>query len=50
MKCMIADLIRDSGAKPFAFVPDRLMEDNFCSEVLPLGANFGDIKKKLKAS
>jgi len=48
MKCMIAEIIRDNGAKPCAFVPDNSINEDACSNILPLGANLDDIKQKLK--
>jgi signal transduction histidine kinase/CheY-like chemotaxis protein len=48
MKCMIADLIRDNGAKPFALIHSLSEQDDFCCDTLEEKANIEDIRKKLK--
>jgi signal transduction histidine kinase/CheY-like chemotaxis protein len=48
MKCMIVDLIKDSGAKPFALIHNLLERDDSCCDTLEEKANIEDIKKKLK--
>jgi len=48
MKCMIADVVRDSGAKPFVFVKKEFMNDSYCAEVLCIGMEFGEMDEKLK--
>ncbi len=48
MKCMISDMIRDTGSKPFAFVEESSTEKDSCCETLPLGITFEEIEKKLK--
>ncbi|HIP52198.1 MAG TPA: response regulator [Campylobacterales bacterium] len=49
MKCMIADVIRDSGAKPFIFVSKECINDDYCAEVLCIGMEFDEMDKKLKS-
>jgi len=48
MKCMIVDLIKDSGAKPFALIHNLLEHDEVCCDTLEEKANIEDIKKKFK--
>ncbi len=48
MKCMIVDLIKDSGAKPFALIHNLLEQDDPCCDTLEEKANIEEIKKKLK--
>ncbi len=48
MKCMIVDLIKDSGAKPFALIHSLSEQDDFCCDTLEEKANIEEIKKKLK--
>ncbi len=48
MKCMIVDLIQDTGAKPFAFIHNLLEQDDFCCDTLEEKANIEDLRKKLK--
>ncbi len=49
IKCMVADIIRDSGAKPFAILGDS-NEAEDCFEAFPLGIKSDEIAKKLKES
>jgi len=46
MKCMVADIVRDSGAKPFALVRTPSDED-FCADVLEEKADIATLKKLL---
>ncbi len=48
MKCMIVDLIKDSGAKPFALIHNLSEQDDFCCDTLEEKANIEDIRKKFK--
>ncbi len=48
MKCMIADLIRDMGAKPLALVENVLDEDDCCCDILDEKADIENLKKKLE--
>ncbi len=47
MKCMIVDLIKDNGAKPFALIHSLSEKDDFCCDTLEEKANINDIRKKL---
>ena len=47
MKCMIVDLISDTGAKPFALVHDSSEDDDYCCEVLDESASIDELKAKL---
>ena len=49
MKCMIADVIRDSGAKPLAFAPKELIEENHCADALVIGIEHEALEEKLKS-
>ena len=50
MQCMIADLVKDTGAKPIALVPKELQKlDGLCSDYLHLGGTIEDIEKILKS-
>jgi signal transduction histidine kinase/CheY-like chemotaxis protein len=49
IKCMVADIIRDSGAKPFAILGDSNDSED-CFEAFPLGIKSEEIAKKLKES
>jgi signal transduction histidine kinase/CheY-like chemotaxis protein len=49
-KCMIGDIILDSGAKPFVILSNELEEKEDCFEVFPMGVTSDEIAKKLKAS
>ena len=49
IKCMVADIIKDSGAKPFAILGDS-SEAEDCFEAFPLGIKSEEIAKKLKES
>jgi len=46
MKCMVADIVRDSGAKPFALVRTP-SDDDFCADVLEEKADIATLKKLL---
>ncbi len=46
MKCVIADIVRDNGAKPFALVHNLSEKDDCCCEVLEEKTNIEDLKKK----
>ncbi len=48
MKCMIVDLIKDMGAKPFALMNNLSKDDDFCCEVLAEEASMENLKNKLK--
>ncbi len=48
MRCMIVDLIKDSGAKPFALVHNPSEQDELCCDVLEEKASIEDLKNKLK--
>ncbi len=49
MKCMIADLIRDTDAKPIALIPKDITNvDDFCSDTLRLGSTPEEVVNKLK--
>jgi len=50
MKCMITDIIRDNGAKPFALVYDSADYDDFCCEVMDEKANLENVREKLQHS
>jgi CheY-like chemotaxis protein len=50
MKCMITDIIRDNGAKPFALVYDSADHDDFCCEVMDEKANLENVREKLQHS
>lgn len=47
MKCMIVDLISDTGAKPFALVHNPSEDDDYCCEVLNESASIEELKEKL---
>jgi len=49
MKCMIADVIRDNGAKPFVFVKKEFIDESYCAEALCIGMEFDEMDKKLKS-
>ena len=48
MECMVSDLIRDSGAKPFILVSENEKNKDHCADVIPLGIKFDDLKQLLK--
>ncbi|MFK5976561.1 MAG: ATP-binding protein [Sulfurovum sp.] len=49
MKCMIADLVKDTNAKPIALIPKELHDtDDLCSDFLRLGGTIEDIENILK--
>ncbi len=48
MKCMIAEIIQDGGAKPFALVKNPSQEDDYCCDVLEEKTNIEYLKKKLE--
>jgi len=48
MKCMVADLIRDTGAKPFVLVPENDKNSDQCADVIPLSIEFKDLEQLLK--
>ncbi len=50
MKCMITDIIRDNGAKPFALVYDRSEHEDYCCEIMDEKANLEDVREKLQHS
>ena len=50
MKCMIADIIRDNGAKPFALVYESTEGEDYCCEVMDEKANLENVKEKLQHS
>ena len=47
--CLISDIIRDTGAKPFLIVPDKEIGE-ICCETLSVKPNAQKIKEKLEAS
>ena len=48
MKCMAADLIRDSGAKPFVLVSENDKNSDQCADVIPLSIEFKELEQLLK--
>ena len=48
MKCMAADLIRDSGAKPFVLVSENDKSSDQCADVIPLSIEFKELEQLLK--
>ena len=48
MPCMIVDLIKDSGAKPFALIRNLLEQDKSCCDTLEEKANIAEIRKKFQ--
>ena len=48
MKCMIADIVQDCGAKPFALVRNPSEKDDYCCDVLEEKTNIEYLKKKLE--
>jgi len=48
IKCMIVELIRDTGAKPFVLIHNLLEHDEVCCDTLEEKANIEDLRKKLK--
>jgi len=50
MRCMIADIIRDNGAKPFMLISEPTEEDALCCDVIDEKGNIEDLKNKLKDS
>jgi len=48
MPCMIVDLIKDSGAKPFALIRNLLEQDKSCCDTLEEKANITEIRKKFQ--
>jgi len=50
MKCMVADLVKDTNAKPIALIPKELQDlDDLCSDYLRLGGTVEDVEKVLKS-
>ena len=49
-KCMIADIIKDSGAEPFVILGNHDKKGDVCVEAFPLGITSVEIEKKLHAS
>jgi signal transduction histidine kinase/CheY-like chemotaxis protein len=47
MKCLVSDMIRDTGATPFVILAEEQKEIDFCCEVLEEGAYIDTIKEKL---
>ena len=47
MKCMIADIIRDNGTKPFMLISEPTEEDALCCDVIDEKGNIEDLKYKL---
>jgi len=50
MRCMIADIIRDNGTKPFMLISESTEEDASCCDVIDEKGNIEDLKNKLKDS
>ncbi len=50
MRCMIADIIRDNGTKPFMLISEPTEEDALCCDVIDEKGNIEDLKNKLKDS
>jgi len=48
MKCLISDMIRSTGAKPFVILLPDLKNIDFCCEVLEEGMHIDIIKSKLE--
>jgi len=48
MECMVSDLIRDTGAKPFILVSENEKDNEHCADVIPLSITFDDLKQLLK--
>ncbi len=48
MKCMIADIVQDCGAKPFALVHNPSPADDYCCDVLEEKTDIEYLKKKLE--
>jgi CheY-like chemotaxis protein len=48
MPCMIVDLIKDSGAKPFALIHNLLGQDKPCCDTLEEKANIAEVRKKFQ--
>ena len=48
MKCLISDMIKDTGAVPFVILPPDSDDDSFCCEVLKEGASIDEISQKLQ--
>ncbi|PHS38164.1 MAG: hypothetical protein COB07_09050 [Sulfurovum sp.] len=48
MPCMIVDLIKDSGAKPFALIHNLLGKDKSCCATLAEKASIAEIRKKFQ--
>jgi len=48
MPCMIVDLIKDSGAKPFALVHNLLEQDKSCCDTLEEKANIAEVREKFQ--
>jgi len=49
-KCMIGDIIKDSGAIPFVILGDDNYQEEECFEVFPLGITSVEIEEKLKTA
>ena len=50
MKCMVADLVKDTNAKPIALIPKELQDlDDLCSDYIRLGGTIEDVEEKLKS-
>jgi len=49
LKCLIADMVKDIGAKPFVIISDDEKEMDFCCDVLKEGEDIDKIKEKLGA-
>ena len=50
MKCMIADIIKDNGAIPYALVSDNMINEHHCSGIMRLGMEFNEIEEKLQGN
>ena len=48
MKCMIADIIRDNGAKPLVLMRNPSEEDEVCCDILEEKGSIENLKNKLK--
>ncbi|MDQ7084246.1 MAG: hypothetical protein Q9M36_04630, partial [Sulfurovum sp.] len=50
MKCMVSDIIKDNGSRPFVILGDDIYEEEECFEVFPLGITAEEIAQKLQDS
>jgi hypothetical protein len=50
IKCLVSDMIRDTGAVPFVILAPDQKDADFCCEVLEEGSHIDEIKEKLALS